>query len=308
MHSLSRVPTYGMQQRSARADFHIREKATRTTAAGAHRHEYFQIQVNLGEDTVQHIGNIERPFPRQAMAFILPHRIHFVPPQPDGLVLLINFDQNFLLPHLPYSPLDLEDIPLHQAPELAPFHFQQHLDFLLEGADWEEAHTLLRRMRQLDSHREFGSRECLKGCLLQLIGIVCQRYAEPLKTLAGNNATQSSRRDALSRMTEYVRKHLADPELNLKTVAAATYLSPNYLSHWLRKEIGKTFSELVLERRMHLARTLLLNSNRSVGDIASRCGFADEAYFSRRFRQSHGLPPGQFRRRESGMIGQPAAD
>jgi AraC-like DNA-binding protein len=32
-------------------------------------------------------------------------------------------------------------------------------------------------------------------------------------------------------------------------VAAATYLSPTYLTHWLHKEIGKTFTELVLERR-----------------------------------------------------------
>ena len=153
MHSLSRVPTYGMQQRSERADFHIREKAVRTAAPSAHRHEYFQIQINLGEDTVQHIGNLERPFPRHAMAFILPHRIHFVPPQPDGHVLLINFDQNFLLPHLQCSPLDLEEVTLHQAPELSPFRFQQHLDFLLEGPSWEEAHALLQRMRQLDGHR-----------------------------------------------------------------------------------------------------------------------------------------------------------
>lgn len=307
MHSLSRVPTYGMQQRAERADFHIREKVARKAEPSAHRHEYFQVQVNLGKDTVQYIGNVERPFPRHAMAFILPHRIHFVPPQPDGHFLLINFDQNFLLPHLQCSPLDLEEVTIHQAPELSPFRFQQHLDFVLDGESWEEAHTLLLRMQQLDGNREFGSRERLKGCLLQLIGIVCQCHAEPLKALANSNATQSSRRDALSRMTDYVRKHLADPDLNLKTVAAATYLSPNYLTHWLRKEIGKTFSELVLERRMHLARTLLLNSNRSVGDIASLCGFADEAYFSRRFRQSHGLPPGQFRRRESG-VATPQAD
>jgi len=32
-------------------------------------------------------------------------------------------------------------------------------------------------------------------------------------------------------------------------VAAATYVSPTYLTHWLHKEIGKTFTERVLERR-----------------------------------------------------------
>jgi AraC-like DNA-binding protein len=132
--------------------------------------------------------------------------------------------------------------------------------------------------------------------LLQLIGTVCERFAEPIKTLADDNAAERSRRDALARMSEYVRKNLSDPDLNLKKAASAAFLSPNYLTHWLRKEVGKTFSELVLERRMHLARTLLLNGTKPVGEIARLCGFADEAYFSRRFRNAHGMPPGQFRK------------
>lgn len=299
MSAPTRIPTFGMQQRSERADFYIREKVASNAETAAHRHEYFQIQFNLGGDTTHFIGNVERPFPRNALAFILPHRVHLIPPPAEGHFLLLNFDQNFLFPHLACSPLDLEDVSIQQAPELSPFRFQQHVDYVLEGEALSDARQLFQRMRRLDGRREFGTREYLKGCLLQLIAIVCQAYAGPLTALAQGNAARASRRAALARMSEYVRKHLADPRLNLKTVAGATYLSPNYLTHWLRKETGKTFSELVLERRMHLARTLLLNSDRAVGEIAVLCGFADEAYFSRRFRQAHGLPPGQFRRRES---------
>lgn len=296
----TRVPTFGMQQRSERPDFYIREKTAENAEATAHRHEYFQIQINLGGDTVHYVSNVERPFPQHAVAFILPHRVHLIPPPKGGRFVLINFDQNFLLPHLQCSPLDLEDVSIQQAPELTPFRFQAQMDFVLEGEPLAQVLALLEHMRQLDGNREFGTREQLKGCLLQLIGTVCCRYAQPLMALAAGNTAQRSRRDALARMTDYVRKHLADPDLDLKTVAAATYLSPNYLTHWLRKETGKTFSELVLERRMHLARNLLLNSTRPVGEIATLCGFADEAYFSRRFRQAHGLPPGQFRRRDAG--------
>lgn len=298
MHPSIRIPTYGMQHYSERPDFHIRQKKASRSASGAHRHEYFQIQVNLGENTYQQISGINRPFPTGAFTFILPHRVHFVPPSSDGEFFVINFDQHFLFPHLDCSPLDLEDITLHQAPELSPFRFQEHLDFQLKGEDWAEAQHLLQRMCELNKQRDLGSREYLKGGLLQLIGMVCQRYAEPIKSLAEAKALQQTRRNALNRMSDYVRKHLADPELNLKTVAAATYLSPNYLTYWLRKEIGKTFSELILERRMHLARSLLLSTHYSIGEIARQCGFADEAYFSRRFRQAQGIPPSQFRKQE----------
>ncbi|MCS3469691.1 AraC-like DNA-binding protein [Pseudomonas sp. JUb42] len=296
MDSAIQVPTYGMQQRSERPDFYIRDKHARSAETGPHRHEYFQIQVNLGGDTVQHIGGVVRPFPRNALAFILPHKLHLIPHPDDGNFLLINFAQTFLMPQLQCDPLDLEDVPIALAPELSPFRFQESLDFILDQADFAEIETLLMRMRRLDQQRQFGTREILKGCLLQLIGTVCERFAEQIKVLADDNAAERSRRDALARMSEYVRKNLSDPDLSLKKAASAAFLSPNYLTHWLRKEVGKTFSELVLERRMHLARTLLLNDTKPVGEIARLCGFADEAYFSRRFRNAHGMPPGQFRK------------
>jgi AraC-like DNA-binding protein len=296
MDSANRVPTYGMQQRSERPDFYIRGKTEGKPETAPHRHEYFQIQINLGGDTVQHIGGVVRPFPRNTLAFILPHKLHLIPHPPEGNFLLINFAQTFLLPQLQCDPLDLEDVAIALAPELSPFRFQEHLDFTLDPDDFVEVQRLLDRMRELDKDRQFGTREILKGCLLQQIGTISQLYAEPIKLLADDNAAERSRRDALARMSEYVRKNLSDPDLSLKKAASAAFLSPNYLTHWLRKEVGKTFSELVLERRMHLARTLLLNGSKPVGEVARLCGFADEAYFSRRFRHAHGMPPGQFRK------------
>jgi AraC-like DNA-binding protein len=247
---------------------------------------------------LQHIGNVERPFPRNTLAFSLPHRVHVIPHPADSNFIVINFSQTFLLPHLQCDPMDLEEVSILLASELSPFRFQEHLDFILGDEDFARVCALIEEMRALDENRQFGTREMLKGLLLQLIGSVCFLYAEPLKRLAEENAAEASRRDAMSRMFEYLRKNIADPDLNLIKVAAATYLSPTYLTHWLRKEIGKTFTELVLERRMHAARNFLLNSTRSVGEVARLCGFADEAYFSRRFRQIHGQPPGQFRRRQ----------
>jgi AraC-like DNA-binding protein len=296
----TRVTTYGMQQRSDRPDFYIRDKRGRAALTSPHRHEYFQIQINLGGDTVQHIGGAVRQFPRKALAFILPHRLHVIPHPEDGEFMLINFSQAFFLPQLTCDPLDLEDIPIGQAPELSPFRFQEQLDFILEDAAFEQVQTWLAHMRELDAHRTFGARERLKGYLFQLIGLVCEQYAEPLQAFAANNATRRGRKDALARVQGYIREHLHEPTLNLTDAAAAAFLSPNYLTHLLRKETGKPFSQLVLDRRMQLARTLLLNSAQMIGTVAHRCGFTDEAYFSRCFRKAHGVAPGQFRRQQRG--------
>ena len=292
----SRIQTYGMQQRSDRMDFYIRDKSARPALTSPHRHEYFQIQINLGGDTVQHIGGAIRPFPRNTLAFILPHRLHVIPHPDDGNFVLINFSQEFLLQHLQCDPMDLEDVSLAEAPELAPFRFQEHLDFVLDNAQFAEVTALLTLMRDADLTRQLGSVAILRGYLLQLIGKVCNLFEAQLLALSANKAERRGRRDAMSRVMEYIREHIADPAMTLTDAAAAAFLSPNYLTHLLRKETGSTFSELVLERRMRLARTHLMNSNKSLSHIAQICGFTDEAYFSRRFRKAHGLPPGQFRR------------
>ncbi|MDE1193908.1 MAG: AraC family transcriptional regulator [Pseudomonas sp.] len=294
----SRIQTYGMQQRSDRMDFYIRDKSARPALTSPHRHEYFQIQINLGGDTVQHIGGAIRPFPRNTLAFILPHRLHVIPHPDDGNFVLINFSQEFLLQHLQCDPMDLEDVSLAEAPELAPFRFQEHLDFVLDDAQFAEVTALLTLMRDADLTRQLGSVAILRGYLLQLIGKVCNLFEAQLLALSANKAERRGRRDAMSRVMEYIREHIADPAMTLTDAAAAAFLSPNYLTHLLRKETGSTFSELVLERRMRLARTHLMNSNKSLSHIAQICGFTDEAYFSRRFRKAHGLPPGQFRREQ----------
>jgi AraC-like DNA-binding protein len=160
--------------------------------------------------------------------------------------------------------------------------------------------ALLVQMRDMDRARQLGSGAILRGCLLQLIGTVCNRYEAQLLALSANKAERRGRRDAMIRVIDYIREHIADPAMTLTDAAAAAFLSPNYLTHLLRKETGNSFSELVLERRMRLARTHLMNSSKPLSHIAEICGFADEAYFSRRFRKAHGMPPGQFRRERRG--------
>ncbi|KAF1061550.1 MAG: hypothetical protein GAK45_02191 [Pseudomonas citronellolis] len=45
--SAGRAPVYGMQQRSDRMDFYVRDQDARPALTAPHRHDYFQIQINL---------------------------------------------------------------------------------------------------------------------------------------------------------------------------------------------------------------------------------------------------------------------
>jgi AraC-like DNA-binding protein len=208
------------------------------------------------------------------------------------------------------DPLDLEDVPITQAPELAPFRLQEYIDFTLAEAELAEIEPLLSRMMEVNEIRRFGATALLRGYLLQLIGIVCQRHADQLLELSKRNVQRLGRREALIRVDRHVNAHLASDTLSLTSAAAAAFLSPNYLAHLIKKETGRTFVEWVTERRVSRAKELLANDTRRIKEIAFLVGYRDEAYFARRFRLSVGQSPSDFRdmHRRAGQDGDGTAE
>lgn len=292
------IRTYSMADRAASPDFSIRDEKSVTRIAEAHRHEYFQIQLNLAGRTTQHIAASSRPLGPGGLGFVLPYRVHRVPHPPGSRFFILSFNLNFLRPELDVHPLDLEDVPLARAPELAPFLFQEYLDFSLAGADLRRAKEACLTMQSENTCRHHGSSEIIRGYLLVLLGLVCRRHEKALLAQAARKAQHVSRRDALARVMRHVRENL-HRRIQLADAAAAADLSPNYLAHLIKKDTGKTFVDLLTERRMEKACELLVHTTERVGNVAATTGFADEAYFTRRFRQRFGMSPTQFRRRKT---------
>jgi len=296
---LQKIKTYGMVERADHLDFDIRLQellppVAQPPLALPHRHEHFQIKISLAGETRQSIGASLRPFRRGFISFVLPYRVHLIPHPPGSRYVMINFAQNFLRPDLDVDALDLEDVALSRAPELAPFLYQEYLDFSFDAREFAAIEGLLEQMHAENAARRFGSLELLRGLLLQLIAQACRKYEREILALHAAQGQAGSRRDALQRVMRHIRAHLG-AELSLADAAAAAHLSPNYLAHLLKKETGKTFTELVTERRMEHALELLAHTGTRIEGVARAAGFADEAYFTRRFRQRYGQSPRAYR-------------
>jgi len=290
------IATYSMSDRVTNTDFGIHDERTPTRIGQAHRHDYFQVQFTLAGEAVSHIGATRHKLVPGSLVFVLPFRVHRVQRDPGSRFCVINFTRRFLRPELDVDALDLEDVPLDRAPELAPFLFQEFADFRLQGKELDFAETACRRMAEENGKRRFCSIELIRAHLLLLIGTVCRKHERELLELAAGKAQRRSRRDALMRVMRHVREHFSH-RITLADAAAAAELSPNYLAHLIKKETGKTFVDLVTERRMEKARELLTHTTLRIGEIAAAVGFTDEGYFARRFRQKYRVAPRQFRAR-----------
>lgn len=288
------IRTYSLAERARAPGVAIHDETVPSRIAAAHRHEYFQVQVNLAGHATQHIGATARALPPGGLSFVLPYRVHRVLRPARSRFYVINFEQRFLRPELDIDPLDLEDMPLERAPELAPFRYQEFMDFRLAGAALAQARSACAEM-MAESHAARPCRdEVIRARMLLLLALVCRTHADALARMAAARPHRKSRRDALARVVRYCRENLGG-RIALADAAAAAELSPNYLAHLLRKETGKSFLDLLTERRMERARELLAHTDERIADIAAAVGYDDEAYFARRFRQCVGRPPSEYR-------------
>ncbi|WNS46091.1 response regulator [Paenibacillus sp. MMS20-IR301] len=93
----------------------------------------------------------------------------------------------------------------------------------------------------------------------------------------------------------FILQQLESEDLTREAVASHVYLNPDYLDRLFKKEAGYSVTELIVSRRMLLARDLLAKTDLPVGAIASRTGYTNLAHFSRRFKQVVGMNPKDYR-------------
>jgi AraC-like DNA-binding protein len=85
-------------------------------------------------------------------------------------------------------------------------------------------------------------------------------------------------------------------EISLAEVSAACGLSPNYFARAFKRSVGTPPHRWLLLQRVLHSKSLLRDADRSLGDIAAACGFADQSHFTRVFTNIVGASPGAWRK------------
>ena len=100
----------------------------------------------------------------------------------------------------------------------------------------------------------------------------------------------------IRRAQDFIRENLTNG-ISLKEIAdAAGDVSPFHFSRLFKQATGFSPYQFLIECRVLTAQQLLRAKRElSLGEIAFRCGFADQSSFTRCFRQRTGLTPKQYR-------------
>lgn len=82
----------------------------------------------------------------------------------------------------------------------------------------------------------------------------------------------------------------------LGEVAKRLKVSQGYLSACIKRETGKNFKQLLVERRLSVAAALLKNTALPAEAIIPKVGYANTSHFYREFKKEFGMSPKVYRR------------
>ncbi len=134
------------------------------------------------------------------------------------------------------------------------------------------------------------------GGLYRLFGeIIDKRYY--VNTGAVSEPTTDKNMLKLKAVLSFMRDNY-DKQITLNNMADAAGMSPKYFCYFFKEMTQKTPVEYLNTYRVEKASRKLINSSRSVTDIAYSCGFNDLSYFIKTFKDHKGITPAKFRKGE----------
>ena len=126
-------------------------------------------------------------------------------------------------------------------------------------------------------------------------GALSSLYSLLEKASAPKDYTPPREKQLLHTVTEYLKEHLTDPELDLSVLPELTGVSAAYLRRIFKKAYGTAPAGFVTGQRIRLAKQMLANSHTErIAEIALKVGYKDSLYFSRLFKKQTGITPTEY--------------
>jgi AraC family transcriptional regulator len=127
--------------------------------------------------------------------------------------------------------------------------------------------------------------------------IIYQEYGNYLALKDLTLLKPSTKKEVLQRLQqakEYIESNFLQIK-EIKEVATHCAMSEYHFFRRFKEAYRKTPHQYITEQKMHLAKSLLLDSKHSISEIALSCNFPDVFSFSKTFKKFYGVSPSQIK-------------
>lgn len=152
-----------------------------------------------------------------------------------------------------------------------------------------EIRPLLDMMIMEYANRRDDTQQMLTSMATTLYLLVARTYHQSLVTNAKTDAPEDT---PVQQMLTYMDDHFQT--VSLKELSEHFAYHPNYISGLLHKATGKTFSQILLEKRMEHALVLMKGTDLTGEEIAEILGYTSTTNYYKAFRKYYGTSPREY--------------
>ncbi|GAO42282.1 helix-turn-helix domain-containing protein [Flavihumibacter petaseus] len=176
------------------------------------------------------------------------------------------------------------------------FHTENGIMFRTNGDQRAQLHTSLDNMYRL-LRSDHPEKMKMLFHYLNIFLYECKTMfaSEVVPAATTKDTTLNNFLHSLNNYFIELNKGNMDKALTLKYVANEMHLHPTYLSNLLKQQTGKTAAQLVRERLILEAQSLLKNTDMTVAEVAYYLHFKDNSNFAKFFRHQVGQSPSDYR-------------
>ena len=258
-------------------DKHVLSKGRCGFENEVHTHSYFEIEIVLKGTLIHEFNGEKIKVGRGYACLMMPNDFHTLHIEEDEDVYIYNI---IFLEHRIANSILLE---------MFKSRAKSKIQVQFDEVQLERVKKLYDMMYEEYTQKKLLS-EMVASSLLNCIVAEILRNFKPVGEETGEE-------NMLNEVLLRIEENICSPEFSLQTLSQKLRKSSKYISAMIKDELGVTFNQYLLTKRIEHAKKLLQNSNVRVYDVAAYCGFNSSTYFIKKFREETGISPKEFAQR-----------
>jgi len=160
--------------------------------------------------------------------------------------------------------------------------------------DNKEIIQIIDSVKQFYESKQIGYELKIRSLMLNCFFIMVNKHIQSILT-ENESINRKSKFKKLEKLFQYIEVSYNNP-ISTADCAKMLNFSLAHFCHTFKNATGKSFLQYLNEYRIFKSMTLLKETDLSIVQIASECGFEDSGYYTRCFKKITGISPSLVRR------------
>jgi len=264
-------------------------KGTHTHSFIPHTHNFIELEIIIDGSADHIVEGKTHKIKKGDVLIIMPSFVHEL----QNVQNLEHYNFKFDLEKLILLETDIENLSGFQSLFIFEPLYKYQRDYTSHMFLDEEQLFNVKMLCELINKewifKKDGYRWIIRSYFLSLITYLSRNFSP-------NIANNSPKINDIVKTVTFIHENLSQ-KITLSMLSKMACLSERQYTRIFNKMYGVSSIEYLINCRLTLACRIMKNSNKSLMEISTICGFVDKVHFIRLFKKKYNITPGQYRKR-----------